>query len=147
MKVKIILFSLIFIFVVTFIANGLLYSGGHGIDTVPSNVDPSFFGVVAYIDTYWKLVTFSIPGMPFLFSIVFIIINLLVLWVIIIDVILPLLQSDPWVVIIASLSVLISLLVTWIWNIIGGLEGIESAFESIGQALSDIGKMFDWGWW
>lgn len=102
MKTKIIIFGFVFIFLMSWLTYSLgidYVSGNDGIQ-VPAlneNVDISF--VVGILTTFWSLVTFQVINMPYFINIVFLIINMVLLFVVFQDIIVPIIQANHWVLI------------------------------------------------
>lgn len=138
MKYKIIIFCFIVIFLTTWMAGSVsvITSGGLGND-VPTQVDPTVDGLVSFLTVYWGLLSFQLLGVPWFISVIFLITNMVFLILIVMEVILPMLQSNPWTLLVGLIAAALTAFIAWI-----GSLGIN--FEDIGNT---IGSWFDWGWW
>lgn len=136
MKIKILFFGLVFVFIMSWIALSLdiPYSNDNSQITVLTNpISSEDFEIMPFIVqlflTYWSLITFQIGGMPYAISIIFLIINIMIMWVLVSDLVFPLLQSNPWVllglVILAAVIALIPLFVEAFKQLIDYLENIN----------------------
>ncbi len=143
MKVKLLIFGFIYIFLISWItlSLGLTYSHDGNDIRVPG-VDPTFdiSFLTGILTTFWSLVTFQVSGMPYIINITFLIISMILLYVVFSDIIVPIIQANHWVVL--GISVLIGL-IALVTSFIDLLEPLLEFFE--GFLGSDAWWKF-WRW-
>lgn len=141
MKVKILIFGFVFIFMISWLTLSLdiQYSNNTLGIKIPALSDVDYNFVFGLFTTYWSLVTFNVIGMPYIVNVIFLIINMILLFVVLSDILIPMLRSNPWVL----LGVLIlGLLSTLIVGIINFIDPIKDFFDGIINWISSF--KFPW---